>query len=210
MFNINLKNRRLICGLSQKQVADYLNITPQSVSKWERGDALPSIDYLPKLSECLDCDINAFFKATSENNLDIPSLIQSLKLLNELENSDNKKIDKIEEFVREDPSRIENMVQFCNKLKGYKTLNAKKMQGILCCTEPEANELLMLLLDRGTIEKLDIEDMYFIGNDSMYLFAVLLNVYLAAYERSCNENNFDFKKLIFEKIDHVKSNFKNN
>ena len=61
MFNNNLKKLRLASGLSQKQIADYLHITPQSVSKWENGDALPTIDYLPKLAECLNCDINVFF-----------------------------------------------------------------------------------------------------------------------------------------------------
>ena len=61
MFNKNLKNIRLQQGLSQKQVADYLLVSPQSVSEWEKGEALPSIEYLPKLAECLNCDINAFF-----------------------------------------------------------------------------------------------------------------------------------------------------
>ena len=70
MFHINLKNRRLTCGLSQKQIADYLNITPQSVSKQENGDAIPSIDYLPKLAECLNCDINAFFVPAEQNPID--------------------------------------------------------------------------------------------------------------------------------------------
>ena len=51
MFNHNLKALRLKSGLSQKQVADFLSVTPQSVSKWEKGEALPSIDFLPKLAE---------------------------------------------------------------------------------------------------------------------------------------------------------------
>ena len=74
MFHINLKNQRLKCGLSQKQIADYLNITPQSVSKWENGDALPSIDYLPKLAECLNCEINDFFAQDRNNAFNIEML----------------------------------------------------------------------------------------------------------------------------------------
>ncbi len=69
MFNNNLKALRLKSGLSQKQVADFLNVTPQSVSKWEKGEALPSIDYLPRLAECLNCDFNAFF-AKEETMMD--------------------------------------------------------------------------------------------------------------------------------------------
>lgn len=62
MFNINLKRIRLEQELSQKQIADFLTVSPQSVSKWEKGEALPSIDFLPKLAECLNCDVNAFFR----------------------------------------------------------------------------------------------------------------------------------------------------
>ena len=66
MFNKNLKNIRLKQGISQKQVADYLNISPQSVSKWEKNEALPSIEYLPKLAEVLKCEINDFFVVDEE------------------------------------------------------------------------------------------------------------------------------------------------
>ena len=61
MFHYNLKKIRQSKQMSQRDIATYLSISPQSVSKWEKGTALPSIEYLPKLAECLGCDINAFF-----------------------------------------------------------------------------------------------------------------------------------------------------
>ena len=60
MFHNNLKALRLKCGLSQRQVADFLNVSPQSVSKWEKGESFPSIEFLPQMAECFGCDINAF------------------------------------------------------------------------------------------------------------------------------------------------------
>jgi len=33
----NLKKYRVLKDLTQEDVAEYLGITPQSVSKWERG-----------------------------------------------------------------------------------------------------------------------------------------------------------------------------
>ena len=83
MFNKNLKNIRLQQGLSQKQVADYLLVSPQSVSKWEKGEALPSIEYLPKLAEILKCDINSFFAPISVKPTSNQVLSDFLTLENE-------------------------------------------------------------------------------------------------------------------------------
>lgn len=33
----NLKRYRILKNLTQEDIAEYLSITPQSVSKWERG-----------------------------------------------------------------------------------------------------------------------------------------------------------------------------
>lgn len=35
----NLKRYRILKNLTQEDIAEYLSITPQSVSKWERGDS---------------------------------------------------------------------------------------------------------------------------------------------------------------------------
>ena len=70
MFNENLKKLRLKKGVSQKAVSDYLNISPQSISKWEKGEALPSVLFLPQLASFLDCEINDFF----EQNNSLPEM----------------------------------------------------------------------------------------------------------------------------------------
>ena len=50
----NLRKYRLEKDLTQEDVADYLNITPQSVSKWERGETYPDITLLPALANILE------------------------------------------------------------------------------------------------------------------------------------------------------------
>lgn len=40
-------------GMSQKDLADILNITDKAVSKWERGISFPDISMLIPLSEAL-------------------------------------------------------------------------------------------------------------------------------------------------------------
>lgn len=68
MFSNYFIRLRKASKMTQREVADLLNITPQSISKWEKGEALPSIEYLPKLAEMFHCGINAFF---SEYELEI-------------------------------------------------------------------------------------------------------------------------------------------
>ena len=44
-------------GLTQKQLADALNVTDKAVSKWERGLSFPDISMLEPISEILDISI---------------------------------------------------------------------------------------------------------------------------------------------------------
>ena len=45
-----LTNLRLSCGFTQKELAKKLNITNKAISKWEKGDAKPSLKQLPLLA----------------------------------------------------------------------------------------------------------------------------------------------------------------
>ena len=40
-------------NLTQRELAEKLNVTDKAVSKWERGVSLPDITLLPDLSEML-------------------------------------------------------------------------------------------------------------------------------------------------------------
>lgn len=54
----NLKKLRKEEGLSQEQLADLLNVSRQSVSKWETEDAYPEMDKIIFLCNKFDLDIN--------------------------------------------------------------------------------------------------------------------------------------------------------
>lgn len=54
----NLKRYRTLKNLTQEDIAEYLNITPQSVSKWERGDCYPDITFLPALANIFETSID--------------------------------------------------------------------------------------------------------------------------------------------------------
>lgn len=46
-------------GYTQKELADRIGISDKAVSKWERGQGLPDIGYLRKLSILLDTDLDS-------------------------------------------------------------------------------------------------------------------------------------------------------
>lgn len=54
----NLKKYRMLKGLTQEDVAEYLGITAQSVSKWERGESYPDITFLPALANIFETSVD--------------------------------------------------------------------------------------------------------------------------------------------------------
>ena len=54
----NLKKYRILKNLTQEDVAGYLGITSQSVSKWERGETYPDITFLPALANIFETSVD--------------------------------------------------------------------------------------------------------------------------------------------------------
>ena len=54
----NLKKYRIAKGLTQEEVAAFLGITAQSVSKWERGESYPDITFLPALANIFETSVD--------------------------------------------------------------------------------------------------------------------------------------------------------
>ncbi|MBQ8551279.1 MAG: helix-turn-helix domain-containing protein [Clostridia bacterium] len=54
----NIKKYRILKNLTQEDVAEYLHITPQSVSKWERSETYPDITFLPALANIFETSVD--------------------------------------------------------------------------------------------------------------------------------------------------------
>ena len=63
MFSRNLKEARERAGLSQREVAGKVFVSPQAVGKWERGEATPSPEAVAKLAE--------LFQVSADELLDV-------------------------------------------------------------------------------------------------------------------------------------------
>lgn len=55
-------------GWTQQQLAEQLSVSPQAVSKWECGEAVPDIDILDKLSVIFSVTIDSIIKAQDVEN----------------------------------------------------------------------------------------------------------------------------------------------
>ncbi len=65
-----IKALRLAKSMTQEQLAGKLAVSPQAVSKWENGAAMPDIQLLPELSVALGVTIDALFSMTDENRME--------------------------------------------------------------------------------------------------------------------------------------------
>ena len=46
-------------GLTQKELAQQINVSDKAVSKWERGDGCPDVAILPNLATVLETDVDS-------------------------------------------------------------------------------------------------------------------------------------------------------
>jgi len=56
-------------GWTQQQLAEQLSVSPQAVSKWECGEAVPDIDVLDKMAIIFSVTIDSIIKAKDFGNI---------------------------------------------------------------------------------------------------------------------------------------------
>ena len=76
-FGENLYNLRKAAKMSQEKLAEKMEVTRQSVSKWENGESYPEMEKIMKLCDVFHCKINDL---VHENMADIDSLDEEIKM----------------------------------------------------------------------------------------------------------------------------------
>lgn len=54
-YRMYLRNQRIRCGVTQKQLAEQLNVARVTVTQWERGLREPDFETCVKIRDILDC-----------------------------------------------------------------------------------------------------------------------------------------------------------
>ena len=62
-----ISEQRKIKGMTQKQLADLLNVSYQAVSRWEQGISLPSVDMIYDIAQTLETTVDFLLNGLSES-----------------------------------------------------------------------------------------------------------------------------------------------
>ncbi|MBQ7649718.1 MAG: helix-turn-helix transcriptional regulator [Victivallales bacterium] len=63
----NIAQRRKKLGLSQKQVAERLGVTPEAMTRIEKGKIAPKLTRLEAIARILQCSVPALFRKYSDD-----------------------------------------------------------------------------------------------------------------------------------------------
>ncbi len=114
-FGENIKRLRKEKNLTQETLAEFLGVSFQSISKWERGESYPDITILPAIS--------SFFDVTIDDLFGIDKAHQEQKINAYLELYDNMKLKDtslvFEEFrkaVKEFPGEFRILIRYMELL----------------------------------------------------------------------------------------------
>lgn len=66
-------------GMTQKELADYLNVTDKAVSRWEIGTGNPEIELIPKIAKLFNVTTDYLLGNSNEINIDVPKEQKSKK-----------------------------------------------------------------------------------------------------------------------------------
>ena len=69
MFKDNLANLRKLHDMTQEELAEKINVSRQSIAKWESGDSVPDLEKCKLLSEIFGVSLDDVANYEAENNM---------------------------------------------------------------------------------------------------------------------------------------------
>ena len=128
-FGENIKKLRKEKGLTQETLADFLGVSFQTISKWERGETYPDITTLPVIA--------SFFNITIDDLLGVDKVKKEQKINEYLELYDTMKLkdlsltyEKYREAVKEFPNDFRILIRYTELLYEVKGFGQGKYKDI--------------------------------------------------------------------------------
>lgn len=115
-FGENLKRLRLQKNLTQEKLADFLGVSFQSISKWERGDTYPDITMLPSIA--------SFFGVSADELLGVDKAKRDEMIANYIEEFERL-------YYKDTPKAFEIISQAVKEFPGEFKLLIRYMMGLI-------------------------------------------------------------------------------
>ena len=81
-----IKDKRKERNLTQSELAEQLNLSFQTISKWETGVSLPDSSILIKLSEMLEVSVDKILNGGESKGIRVESIIEGFNYLEDIKN----------------------------------------------------------------------------------------------------------------------------
>lgn len=152
-FGENLKNLRKQRKLTQERLSEFLGVSFQTISKWERGDTYPDIAILP--------DIASFFKVSVDELLGVNKAENENEILTKLEEYNNLTDEKlmwelITELKEKYPSDFRVLVRYLACLERFSEDKMKVSSEVLSIydniQENCTDDMIRIAAKRAVIE----------------------------------------------------------
>ena len=128
----NIKRLRLEKGLTQETLSEFLGVTSQSVSNWERGESYPDITTLPEIA--------GFFKVSVDELLGVNRAEDEAEIIKELEAYDNltdekMKLKIINKLKEKFPNDFRILLRYMTSLVHFKENTPENVAKIIAIYE---------------------------------------------------------------------------
>ncbi len=122
-FGENLKKLRKDADITQDKLAEFIGVTPQTISKWERAETYPDVETLPILANYFNVTIDELLgndKIRTEETIDrlIADIRETARLGEEA-----KAVEMAREGYRRYPYSYKMMDYYCTALQSYDVTN---------------------------------------------------------------------------------------
>lgn len=118
----NIKKLRLEKGITQENLADFLGVTFQSVSRWERGESYPDITLLPAIADFFGTSTDALLGVNKGENEE--KIRKYLELYETMKITDMPLLlEKFKVAVKEFPDDFRIAVRYMELLQEEKLFN---------------------------------------------------------------------------------------
>ena len=96
--------------------------------------------------------------------------------------NETKQFEELAMLMEENVDIVETTIAVCNKLMTYKTINVRRIRGLFDCSEAEARTFLGYLERCEMVERLDVDDFYYVIKDAVEGFVILLKMQKRLYD----------------------------